>query len=73
MVRCGFKNGNKKARVKKRLDYLFKIRYSFKFNSGHDWEHLHDCLMNTKIFTLIVHKIFISSPKNTRNVATILV
>jgi hypothetical protein len=29
-----------------------------KFNSQHNWEDLHDHLMSTRIFTLIINKIF---------------
>jgi hypothetical protein len=50
---------------KLRLDNVFRICYYFRFNSQHDWGggDFYDYLMSTRIFTLIMMKIFIRTPK----------
>ena len=42
-------------------------------NSEHDCGDLHDHLMSTRIFTLIMIEIFIWAPKNMRQVATSMI
>ena len=41
-------------------------------NNVHIWKNLYDYLMNMRIFTLMMNKIFIEAPKIMRKVATAL-
>ena len=60
LVRCGSKNKHKKRRnVQMRLDYVLKYANYSRLNSG----DLSDHLMSTRIFTLVMNKIF-KSPGN---------
>ena len=56
MVRCGLKNEYQVGIMC--LRELFMINY-FKFKSQHNWGNFYDHLMSTRIFTVIMNKMFI--------------
>ena len=59
----------KKTCVFKEIGLRVQHDNYFRFNSLNDWRDLYDCLMSTRIFTLIMDEIFIPTQEFTRKVA----
>ena len=62
VVGVGAKNGYRKDKCLKEIG-LCTQNYS-RFNNQHEWKNLYDHLMNIRIFTLIMNKIFIWAPRS---------
>ena len=53
----------KKTCVQNKLDMCSDYAHHSRFNNQHDWGNLYDHLMNMRIVTLTMNKIYISSSK----------
>ena len=73
VVRCGSKNGHQNDVSKRHCTMCSRNDNHSRLNRQHNWRDVYGHLMSTRIFTLIIKKIFKWAPKVMRKVATALI